>query len=68
MLIIMDEPYLTDKEASKRYGYSQSWFQRMRAEGKGPKTIQIIKGGRVLYPQLSTDEWFIERMKEKESS
>lgn len=66
MLIIMDEPYLTDKEASKRYGYSVSWFRRMRFMGGGPKWTQIIAEGRVLYPMHSTDEWFKKRMVEKE--
>jgi len=66
MLIIMDEPYLTEKEASLRYGYSVSWFYKMRHSGDGPKCIQLIKNGRVLYPMSSTDDWFRTRMIERE--
>ena len=66
MLIIMDVPYLTEKEASLRYGYSCSWFAHRRQMGNGPKCVQLIKNGRVLYPMDSTDEWFRVRMMERE--
>jgi len=66
MIVIMGEPYLTDKEASDRYGYSQSWFIRARGQGFGPKWVQIKKHGRVLYPAYETDKWFEERLKHDE--
>jgi predicted DNA-binding transcriptional regulator AlpA len=66
MIKIMGESYLTDKEASERYGYSQSWFMRARTMGVGPKYIQIAEHGRILYPLEQTDEWFKERMRSKE--
>lgn len=66
MLTILGHQFMTDKEASTRYGYSISWFRKMRSLKMGPKHIQIIGGGKVLYPLEATDEWFSERMKEKE--
>lgn len=52
-----DKLYLTEKEASHRYGFSVHWFQRSRWNGSGPSFIKI-NGGRVLYPMALTDEWF----------
>lgn len=66
MIEIMGNKFLTDKEASERYGYSQSWFIRERTKGSGPKFIQLKDKGRVLYPVEQTDNWFKEKMKEKE--
>jgi hypothetical protein len=62
----MDAYYLTQKEAAVRYGYSVAWFRKQRAFGEGPKFIQLIKSGRVLYPIVETDEWFKIRMRDKE--
>ncbi len=62
MFEIMGEEFITDKEASKRYGYSQSWFLRARAQGFGPRWIQIMDHGRVLYPLKETDKWFRDKM------
>ena len=66
MIEIMGNKFLTDKEAAERYGYSQSWFIRARGEGFGPKFIQLKDKGRVLYPVEKTDNWFREKMMEKE--
>ena len=66
MIEIMGEDYLTDKEAAQRYGYSQSWFIRARTQGFGPRFIQIKPHGRVLYPLQETDDWFKEKIKDKE--
>lgn len=63
MFEILGKKFITDKEASGRYGYSQSWFIRARYEGKGPKFLQIEKSSRVLYPLDETDDWFREKMK-----
>jgi hypothetical protein len=48
--------YISEKIASHRYGYSESWFQRSRWAGNGPKFLKIQ--GRVLYPLKETDTWF----------
>jgi len=63
MIKIMDVNYLTEKEASMRYGYSVSWFSKSRSLDTGPKFVQLSKNGRVLYPLLSTDEWFKDKLK-----
>lgn len=59
---MLGKQFITDKEASERYGYSQAWFIKARAEGNGPKFIQIKDNGRVLYPLVETDDWFKSRM------
>lgn len=66
MIEMMGEQYLTEKEASARYSYSQSWFMRARVQGYGPRYIQLRDHGRVLYPLEDTDKWFKNKMKEKE--
>jgi predicted DNA-binding transcriptional regulator AlpA len=48
--------YLNEIEASERYCYSRSWFQRSRWAGNGPKFLKI--GSKILYPLVETDEWF----------
>lgn len=49
--------YLTETEASARYGYSRQWYQRQRWLGTGPKFIKV-NSGRVLYPIQEIDKWF----------
>lgn len=49
--------YLSETEASSRYGYSRQWFQRERWKGTGPKFIKI-NSGKILYPLQATDDWF----------
>lgn len=57
---------MTEKEASKRYGYSTSWFYRARLQKNGPPFIQLRNHTRVLYPLEQTDKWFTDRMNERE--
>lgn len=66
MIEILGMKYLTDKDASKRYGFSQSWFQKARYEGNGPVCVQLKKKGKVLYPLEQTDEWFRTNLREVE--
>ena len=66
MISIMGINYLTDKEASSRYGYSIAWFRKMRSLGIGPNYIKMMTKGKVLYPLDITDEWFKARMHERE--
>lgn len=63
---MLGKKFMTDKETADRYGYSQAWFIKARAERTGPKYIQINNNGRVLYPLIETDEWFKKRMEMKE--
>ncbi len=53
----MEKKYLTEKEASQRYGYSVFWFQRSRWKGNGPKFIKVNRH-HILYPVELTDQWF----------
>ncbi len=66
MLKILGVEYLTDKEASMRYGYSQSWFVNARVQKKGPPFIKIKGAGRVLYPLRENDQWFMDRLQREE--
>lgn len=66
MIEMIGEKYLTEKEASQRYGYSLSWFSRLRAQKSGPKFIQLKTHGRVLYHLENTDSWFKERFDREE--
>lgn len=66
MMEILGIKYLTDKDASKRYGFSQSWFQQSRYKGNGPPCFQLCKKGKILYPLIETDEWFKINLKEVE--
>lgn len=58
--------FITDQEASKRYGLSRAWFQRKRWEGGGPPYIKLSRN--VLYPMESTDHWFLNRITASTSS
>jgi predicted DNA-binding transcriptional regulator AlpA len=62
MIEIMGKQYITDKEASKRYGYSVSWFQQLRSKKEPPNFIKIRGKGKVYYPLKDTDEWFAKAM------
>ncbi len=56
MIKILDVEYITDKEASQRYGYSVAWFQRARCKKQSPPYIKM--NGKVLYEIKKLDEWF----------
>jgi predicted DNA-binding transcriptional regulator AlpA len=58
MIDINGIQYISDKEASYRYGYSQSWFQKVRYDGNGPAFVRLNGKGKVLYPVIEMDEWF----------
>lgn len=62
MLEILGIKYVTDKEASYQYGYSQSWFQKMRAEGHGPEYVRLNGKGKILYPADKLEQWFRENL------
>ncbi len=50
------EKYLTEKEASRLYSLSISWFQRKRWDGTGPPFRKIGKA--VRYPAGALSKWF----------
>jgi hypothetical protein len=62
MIELLGIKYISDKEASKRYGYSTSWFQKKRSQKKPPPYIQLLGKGKILYPIDKTDKWFMENI------
>lgn len=63
MIDIMGIKYITDKEASHRYGYSQGWFQKRRYKKIAPKFVKLEGKGKVFYPLEETDNWFKEQFR-----
>lgn len=63
MIEILGIKYITDKEASSRYGFSQSWFQKRRSQKKSPKFMRLQGKGKVFYPIEETDTWFKDNIK-----
>ena len=49
--------YMCDKEATKFYGVTPSYFKNLRYNGTGPTYIRFH--GRVFYKQHVVDQWFI---------
>lgn len=62
MIVILGVKYITEKEASTRYGYSLSWFQRQRHFKKKPSFVKLQGTGKVYYPMEDTDLWFKENL------
>ena len=56
-MIINNTKYLTEREASQRYGYSLAWFQKKRQVDSGPPYVKS-ETGRVRYPIEELDKWF----------
>lgn len=55
----VEKLYITEIEASKRYGFSRAWFQRVRWSGT-PKLpyLKLPGSSKILYPLAETDAWF----------
>lgn len=51
------ERFISETEASSRYGRSRAWFQRKRWDGTGPEFVKV-DGGSVLYDVEKLEEWF----------
>lgn len=62
MINILGTDYMTDKEASQRYGYSVSWFQKARYMKKSPAYVRFRGKGKIYYPLKETDKWFKDNM------
>lgn len=63
MIDILGIKYISEKEASKRYGYSIAWFKKQRLLKLAPYFVKLQGKGRVLYPLDKTDSWFKEQLK-----
>lgn len=66
MVVILGVTYITDKEAAQRYGYSVSWFQKLRMKKESPKFIKLRGKGKVLYPIDELDQWFRQNLQASE--
>jgi len=64
MIDLFGTKYITDKEASQRYGYSASWFQLQRHKKLPPHFVKLQGKGKDYYPLDETDKWFKESMKQ----
>lgn len=58
MIEIDGTKYITDKEASHRYGYSVSWFQKQRHKKQPPPFVKLQDKGKVYYSVNELDKWF----------
>lgn len=65
MLEIQGKKYISPKEASHQYCYSQSWLEKSRKNGSGPKWIKVGEKprGKIYYEKNSLDEWFLRNSK-----
>lgn len=64
---INGKKFISDKEASHRYGKSVSWFQKKRlkknmCKKKYPPFMKIEKTGNVYYSVEELDKWFEENI------
>ncbi len=66
MIKILGVEYITRKEASRRYGFSTSWFEQRQSRHEEPRFIKVRGKGRTLYELSKTDDWFKQNMKESE--
>lgn len=62
MIDILGIKYITDKEASARYGFSLSWFQKQRGKKESPPYVKLLNRGKVYYSLDELDQWFKENM------
>lgn len=47
--------YLSTRQASERYGLSESWLTKLRVFGTGPEHLKV--GRRVLYERSMFEDW-----------
>ena len=66
MITLNGIDYITEKEASKRFGFSVSWFRKLRHQHLAPKNIKILGRGKVYYSLKEITEWFKNNIKENE--
>lgn len=63
MKVIIGKKYISDKEASLRYGYSVGWFRKRRRLKLPPKYVRLESKGRVFYPLEETEQWFVDNIR-----
>ena len=57
----MDIDYLSEKEVSKKYGFSVHWFKKQRY-GKNPPRYYKLDNN-VFYTVKDLDSWFLENLR-----
>jgi hypothetical protein len=62
MINMLGEIYMSEKEASVRYGYSCQWFRLRRHKNIAPNFLKLEGKGKVYYSVSETDKWFKENM------
>jgi hypothetical protein len=62
MIEINGKQYLTEKEVSRKYGFSVPWFRKERTKKNKPPFCKLSKNGRVFYPLIETELWFQEKI------
>lgn len=62
MIEVLGVKYITDKEASQKYGLSRSWFQKIRQTKMSPPYVRFNQNGRVYYEINQMDDWFKSRL------
>lgn len=60
MLTVDGIKYVTEKEISRDYGLSVSWFRKARYAGKSPEYYKL--NGKIFYNPFHVAEWFKEKM------
>ena len=62
MFTMLGQTYMSEKEASARYGYSMQWFRLRRHKNRPPTFLKLEGKGKVYYSVEETDKWFKENM------
>lgn len=65
MIDCLGKKYLTEKEASRRYGMSTQWFKKRRHKKLKPEYVQFVPRGTVMYPVEEVDAWFKKQIEMK---
>lgn len=70
MIDILGKKYITEKEATTFYPYSEAWFRKKRLDKKKglncPPFIQMHKKGKIYYPVVALENWFRKKIAENE--
>jgi predicted DNA-binding transcriptional regulator AlpA len=51
--------------AAKLIGYSVPTMERWRAQGIGPRYVQLTPGGSVVYPKPELEKWLLKQARTK---
>ncbi len=57
--------YLSTKQASERYGLSESWLTKLRVLGSGPQYLKV--GRRCIYEPAVFEDWLASHQRKSTS-